>query len=199
VKSKKVIKELTLPDYSKADKERVTRIDLKNGTYTVGRGKAGNRSKVIPIPAADDKEHAEEYARLAKMEAIRAALEKFFSTDKGFGAIDAIDYTDGIRIFFANGEIAHLRPSGNAPQFRIYSVAGTAARAEEIVNMGRGTTDEDGQPTAADGILRDMIRWVRGADTQAAKSASSARFVARTFLWTASAAALIIANSPDTW
>ena len=37
--------------------------------------------------------------------------------------------------FFDNGEIAHLRPSGNAPQLRIYSVADSQERAAEIVAL----------------------------------------------------------------
>ncbi len=42
---------------------------------------------------------------------------------------------DGLRIFFANGDIAHVRPSGNAPQLRIYANADTQARADEIVEL----------------------------------------------------------------
>lgn len=44
----------------------------------------------------------------------------------------AIDQTDGLRITFANGEIIHLRPSGNAPELRCYTEATTAARAQEL-------------------------------------------------------------------
>jgi phosphomannomutase len=40
-----------------------------------------------------------------------------------------IDRTDGIRITFENGEIVHLRPSGNAPEFRCYTEADSDARA----------------------------------------------------------------------
>ncbi|MGJ0486537.1 MAG: phosphomannomutase [Methylomicrobium sp.] len=43
------------------------------------------------------------------------------------------DQTDGLRLFFMNGEIVHLRASGNAPELRCYAEAGTQARAEEIV------------------------------------------------------------------
>jgi hypothetical protein len=37
-----------------------------------------------------------------------------------------------LRIVFANGEIIHLRPSGNAPEFRCYAEASSDARAREI-------------------------------------------------------------------
>jgi len=43
------------------------------------------------------------------------------------------DQTDGLRLFFENGEIVHLRASGNAPELRCYAEAGTQARTEEIV------------------------------------------------------------------
>jgi phosphomannomutase len=63
------------------------------------------------------------------------ALGQFFTSEHGFGSVEKIDALDGVRIFFDNGEIAHLRPSGNAPQLRIYSVADTQARADQIVAL----------------------------------------------------------------
>ncbi len=38
-------------------------------------------------------------------------------------------------MYFTNGEVAHLRPSGNADELRIYAVADTQARADEIAAM----------------------------------------------------------------
>ncbi len=49
-----------------------------------------------------------------------------------FGEVQNIDATDGVRITFANSEIVHLRPSGNAPEFRCYAEADTDVRAREI-------------------------------------------------------------------
>ncbi|MDQ6987206.1 MAG: phosphomannomutase, partial [Mariprofundaceae bacterium] len=49
-----------------------------------------------------------------------------------FGAVADIDATDGIRITFTSGEIAHLRPSGNAPELRCYNEADSQARALEM-------------------------------------------------------------------
>jgi phosphomannomutase len=69
-------------------------------------------------------------------EATRSALEKIFSTVRGFGTITRLDYTDGVRIYFANGDVVHFRPSGNADEFRIYAVADSQPRADEIVAMG---------------------------------------------------------------
>jgi phosphomannomutase len=49
-----------------------------------------------------------------------------------FGPIASIDRTDGLRITFASSDVLHLRPSGNADEFRIYACAGTPARAREV-------------------------------------------------------------------
>lgn len=69
------------------------------------------------------------------------ALGQFFTSQHSFGAVEKIDSLDGVRIFFDNGEIAHLRPSGNAPQLRIYSVADTQGRADEIVALAIAEPD----------------------------------------------------------
>lgn len=41
----------------------------------------------------------------------------------------SINTTDGLRISFINGEIIHLRPSGNAPELRCYTEAGSQESA----------------------------------------------------------------------
>ena len=60
----------------------------------------------------------------------RASIEAVFGGC--FGPVASIDATDGLRITFKNEEIVHLRPSGNAPEFRCYTEAGTEARAMEM-------------------------------------------------------------------
>jgi phosphomannomutase len=45
------------------------------------------------------------------------------------GPVAGLDRTDGLRCTFANDEIIHLRPSGNAPELRCYTEAATDARA----------------------------------------------------------------------
>lgn len=44
----------------------------------------------------------------------------------------SVDLTDGARIGFSHGSIIHLRPSGNAPEFRCYTEAGSQQRADQI-------------------------------------------------------------------
>jgi len=81
-----------------------------------------------------------------EMAATRQKLEGFFREAEGFGPIAHINYTDGVRIEFGNGDIAHFRPSGNADELRIYAVADTQERADGIAERA----------TADGGILRRM-------------------------------------------
>lgn len=48
------------------------------------------------------------------------------------GEVTSLDRTDGLRCTFANAEVIHLRPSGNAPELRCYTEADTDARAREM-------------------------------------------------------------------
>jgi len=77
----------------------------------------------------------------------QATLARFFTPALGFDAIARINVLDGVRVYFCNGDIAHIRPSGNAPQLRIYSVSASQARADRIVELA---LDEP------DGILRRL-------------------------------------------
>jgi phosphomannomutase len=89
----------------------------------------------------------------ADAHAIQKDLAQFFTPALGFAGIDRVDYTDGVRILFANGEVAHVRPSGNADELRIYAVADTQSRADAMAAMG---IEEPG------GILRRMERAAHG-------------------------------------
>jgi phosphomannomutase len=60
----------------------------------------------------------------------RAALEAVFG--ERIGPVDWVDHTDGVRFGFKNGDIAHLRPSGNAPELRAYTEAATPERAQAL-------------------------------------------------------------------
>jgi len=65
---------------------------------------------------------------LFERERDQAAI-RYFSEE--FGEVASLDFTDGARITFASGDIVHLRPSGNAPEFRCYTEADSAERAIE--------------------------------------------------------------------
>ncbi|MEO6162632.1 MAG: hypothetical protein ABIP88_00705, partial [Candidatus Binatia bacterium] len=79
----------------------------------------------------------------------QAILSRFFTPASGFDDIIRINVLDGVRIYFRNGDIAHIRPSGNAPQLRIYAVSDTQARADRIVELSLREPD---------GILRQLER-----------------------------------------
>ncbi len=62
-----------------------------------------------------------------------AVIEQQFS--EICGKVSSIDRTDGIRITFENREVVHLRPSGNAPEFRCYTEADTNERAVALNSL----------------------------------------------------------------
>jgi phosphomannomutase len=80
-------------------------------------------------------------------------LERFFTRDDGFGGLERIDDLDGLRMFFDNGDVAHVRASGNAPQLRIYAVADSQERADAIVRLALREPD---------GILRTLAAAISG-------------------------------------
>jgi len=86
-----------------------------------------------------------------RIEGIRRELSALFTPAEGFGPIVRLNYTDGVRIIFANGDVAHVRPSGNADELRIYAVADTQERADAIAAMGVAEPN---------GILRRMEQAV---------------------------------------
>ena len=45
----------------------------------------------------------------------------------------SVDITDGLRVTLSNNDIIHLRPSGNAPEFRCYAESNNMKRSQEIV------------------------------------------------------------------
>jgi phosphomannomutase len=79
----------------------------------------------------------------------RATLARFLTPALGFDDIVRINVLDGVRIYFRNGDVAHIRPSGNAPQLRIYANSNSQARADQIVELGLREPD---------GILRQLKR-----------------------------------------
>ncbi len=86
---------------------------------------ASNRLK--DFPAARSREIL---ARFDGSAAGRARIAAAFGLLCGTPA--TVDRTDGVRITFANGDIVHLRPSGNAPEFRCYNESDTPRRAEAL-------------------------------------------------------------------
>ena len=69
-------------------------------------------------------------AFLAELDTEDAARAAFFADT---GEIAGIDRTDGLRISLTDGRVVHFRPSGNAPEFRIYAQAADPDAAEALV------------------------------------------------------------------
>jgi phosphomannomutase len=90
-----------------------------------------------------------------KLSALRDELARHFNAGSGFDSIVSVNFIDGIKIKFENGDTAHIRSSGNAPQIRIYAVASSEERANKIVGLAVR------QP---DGILQSIIKSVFGKD-----------------------------------
>jgi phosphomannomutase len=67
--------------------------------------------------------------RIAELAADVAAIERLFPDQ---GPVQDVNLVDGLRVTFANDEVIHLRPSGNAPELRCYAEADTAARAGRL-------------------------------------------------------------------
>jgi phosphomannomutase len=83
----------------------------------------------------------------------RATLARFFTGELGFDGIVRINVLDGVRVFFESGDVAHVRPSGNAPQLRIYANSDSQTRADRIVELGLQEPH---------GILRQLERAFAG-------------------------------------
>jgi phosphomannomutase len=68
----------------------------------------------------------------------RLQLDEAFRSDlmAPLGGVAGINSRDGLRIMAKNGEVVHFRPSGNAPELRVYVEAETEERADELLEWG---------------------------------------------------------------
>ncbi len=89
--------------------------------------------------------------RVTNAVSVRAKLTEYFNSSNDFDEIVRLDYTDGVRVIFHNNDVAHLRPSGNADELRIYVVSDSEKRAEEMAALAIA------EPS---GILRSMEQAV---------------------------------------
>lgn len=69
-------------------------------------------------------------ARLSELEqGGKSVVESAFGPT--FGAVRELNTLDGLRITFETGDVVHLRASGNAPELRCYTEAGSEERTQE--------------------------------------------------------------------
>lgn len=59
-----------------------------------------------------------------------------FLAGAGLAPEAARDSTDGLRLTLGDGTVLHLRPSGNAPEFRVYAEAASPGAAEALLAAG---------------------------------------------------------------
>jgi phosphomannomutase len=52
-----------------------------------------------------------------------------------FDQVKSVDRTDGLRVTFETSEVLHMRPSGNAPEFRCYNEADSEERVQEMQEL----------------------------------------------------------------
>lgn len=76
---------------------------------------------------------------LAGLKQDAAARAAFF---EGVGVETSVDTTDGLRVTFGE-DVVHLRPSGNAPEFRCYAEAASIERAETLLKLHLGKLATD--------------------------------------------------------
>ena len=70
-------------------------------------------------------------AWLAELRETAAARAEFLAA---FGQEEAgLDLTDGLRMTLSGGGVVHLRPSGNAPEMRVYVEAASASVADRLI------------------------------------------------------------------
>jgi phosphomannomutase len=87
----------------------------------------------LPVAASDRIENfptEQSQALVARLSQDETMRQDFFEP---FGQVAHVDLTDGLRVVLESGNILHLRPSGNAPEMRVYSEAATEALARDII------------------------------------------------------------------
>jgi phosphomannomutase len=95
------------------------------------------QSSNLTATMSDRIEHVPTQASAKLIERLRASrndLRDFFST---IGDVIAVNEIDGLRLNLDNGQVVHFRPSGNAPEFRIYVEAATIAEALTLLDSAR--------------------------------------------------------------
>jgi phosphomannomutase len=104
------------------------------------RRKGGVRALLAALPARrtasdrlEDVPTERSAALIGRLSADAGQRSVFFA---GLGAERVVDLTDGLRVTFADGIVTHLRPSGNAPELRLYTEAdGEAGAAAALCDL----------------------------------------------------------------
>ncbi|QRM35610.1 phosphomannomutase [Microvirga sp. VF16] len=91
---------------------------------------ASNRLKNVPTEKSA--------AFVAKLQEDEAFLSELMAP---LGGTAGHDNQDGLRVTAKNGEVVQFRPSGNAPELRVYVEAASQERAETLLEWGLATAE----------------------------------------------------------
>ena len=91
----------------------------------------------------------EDPKQICDLTGIKTSIARYFTDKESFRSVFSVNFIDGIKITFVGGDVVHLRPSGNAPEFRIYVTADTPERAEEIIEK---------RERIVSGMVRDLSK-----------------------------------------
>lgn len=89
------------------------------------------------VTASDRLENTPRDKSLALIAAIVADLSRASSFTAAQQAPVHTDQTDGLRMTYGSGEVVHIRPSGNAPELRIYVETDSEAAAADLLRHAR--------------------------------------------------------------
>ncbi len=93
--------------------------------------------------AADRVQEIDQTKAGAFLDGLIADAQKRATFFAPFGMIATTDLTDGLRVDFESGDVLHLRPSGNAPEFRIYAQAKSEDKALTLVKNAYQSVAEE--------------------------------------------------------
>lgn len=108
------------------------------GAARAAEGLAARVAQEVPrFTASDRLEHVPTERSLALVQTMLDAPAQLAALMAELGETPADqDLTDGLRLTLASGRILHMRPSGNAPEFRLYAEAESRAMAESLLRRG---------------------------------------------------------------
>jgi phosphomannomutase len=85
--------------------------------------------RIQEFPTEESSKILSKFTAGSESENLKALFDSF---SEHFGPVKGVDQTDGLRVTFESEEVLHMRPSGNAPEFRCYNEAGSEARVLEM-------------------------------------------------------------------
>ncbi|MEA3488864.1 MAG: hypothetical protein U9R44_00775 [Candidatus Omnitrophota bacterium] len=123
------------------DEGKAVKVYRRKQAWIKGRRKFefDKKGKETDLFEVEEKDISEVYEKgdrdLAEWERVKNRLQGMFGAE-GFGKIASINILAGTQVIFENGEVSHLRPSGNEPVFRNYACSKKEARSKEISAIG---------------------------------------------------------------